>query len=64
MQQGIKIVSFEEAAKVIKTGDRVHLHSVALAPHKFINAMCDRGRNGEFYDVSIQHLHKKKAFLN
>ncbi|MRT91687.1 acetyl-CoA hydrolase/transferase family protein [Ancylomarina sp. 16SWW S1-10-2] len=57
MQQGIKIVSFEEAAKVIKTGDRVHLHSVALAPHKFIKAMCDRGRNGEFYDVAIQHLH-------
>ena len=57
MQQGIKIVSFEEAAKVIKSGDRVHLHSVALAPHKFIKAMCDRGRNGEIYDVAIQHLH-------
>jgi len=57
MQQGIKIVSFEEAAKVIKSGDRVHLHSVALAPQKFINAMCDRGRNGEIYDVTIQHLH-------
>jgi acyl-CoA hydrolase len=57
MQKEIKIVSFEEAAKVIKSGDRVHLHSVALAPHKFINAMCERGRNGEIYDVAIQHLH-------
>jgi len=57
MQQGIKTVSFEEAAKVIKSGDRVHLHSVALAPHKFINAMCERGRNGEIYDVTIQHIH-------
>ncbi len=57
MQQGIKTVSFEEAAKVIKSGDRVHLHSVALAPHKFIKEMCDRGRNGEIYDVTIQHIH-------
>ncbi|PKQ62543.1 4-hydroxybutyrate CoA-transferase [Labilibaculum filiforme] len=57
MHKEIKIVSFEEAAKVIKSGDRVHLHSVALAPHKFINAMCERGRRGEIYDVSIQHLH-------
>ncbi|BAX79807.1 acetyl-CoA hydrolase/transferase family protein [Labilibaculum antarcticum] len=57
MHKEIKIVSFEEAAKVIKSGDRVHLHSVALAPHKFIKAMCDRGRNGEIYDVAIQHLH-------
>ncbi len=57
MQKEVKIISFEEAAKVIKSGDRVHLHSVALAPHKFINAMCERGRNGEIYDVTIQHIH-------
>ena len=57
MHKEIKIVSFEEAAKVIKSGDRVHLHSVVLAPQKFINAMCERGRNGEIYDVAIQHLH-------
>ncbi|WP_372755045.1 acetyl-CoA hydrolase/transferase family protein [Labilibaculum sp.] len=57
MQKEIKTVSFEEAAKVIKSGDRVHLHSVALAPQKFINAMCERGRRGEIYDVAIQHLH-------
>lgn len=57
MRKEIKTVSFEEAAKVIKSGDRVHLHSVALTPHRFINAMCERGRNGEIYDVSIQHIH-------
>ncbi len=57
MRKEVKIVSIKEAAKVIKPGDRVHLHSVALAPHKFINAMCERGRNGEIYDVTIQHIH-------
>ena len=57
MRKEIKTVSIEEAAKVIKSGDRVHLHSVALAPHKFINAMCDRGRAGEICDVTIQHIH-------
>jgi len=57
MRKEIKTVSFEEAAKVIKSGDRIHLHSVAATPHKFISAMCDRGRKGEFYDVTIQHIH-------
>jgi acyl-CoA hydrolase len=57
MRKEINTVSFEEAAKVIKSGDRVHLHSVALTPHRFINAMCDRGRNKEIYDVTIQHIH-------
>ncbi|MEI7733555.1 MAG: acetyl-CoA hydrolase/transferase C-terminal domain-containing protein [Verrucomicrobiota bacterium] len=53
----MKIVSFQEAVKVIKTNDRVHIHSVACAPQKLIMAMCDRGRAGEFRNVRIQHLH-------
>ncbi len=52
-----KSVSAEEAVKVIKTGDRVHLSSVAVTPHKLIKAMVERGRNKEFYDVKIQHIH-------
>ncbi len=52
-----KAISAEEAVKVIKTGDRVHLSSVAVTPHKLIKAMVDRGRNKEFYDVKIQHIH-------
>ncbi|RUT73529.1 acetyl-CoA hydrolase/transferase family protein [Ancylomarina longa] len=61
MRKEIKTVSFEEAAKVIKSGDRIHLHSVAATPNKFISAMCDRGRKGEFYDVTIQHIHTEGA---
>lgn len=57
MYQGIKTVSFEEAVKVVKSGDRIHLHSVACAPLKLINALCERGRNGELKDVKFQHLH-------
>lgn len=57
MIQGIKTVSFEEAVKVVKSGDRVHLHSVACAPQGLIQALCARGRSGELRNVSIQHLH-------
>ncbi len=57
MRQPIKFVSAEEAVKVIKSGDRIHIHSVALAPQKLIKAMCERGKAGEFRGVKIQHLH-------
>ena len=52
-----KSVSAEEAVKVIKTGDRIHLSSVAVTPHKLIKAMVERVRNKEFYDVKVQHIH-------
>lgn len=53
----INIVTAEEAVKVIKSGDRIHIHSVACAPQKLIAAMCERGRRNEFRNVKIQHLH-------
>jgi acyl-CoA hydrolase len=57
MNHNIKFVSAEEAVKIIKSNDRIHIHSVACAPQKLIDAMCERGRNKEFYNVKIQHLH-------
>jgi acyl-CoA hydrolase len=57
MYQGIKTVSFSEAIQVVKSGDRVHIHSVACAPLGLIQALCDRGAAGELNNVSIQHLH-------
>lgn len=57
MYQGIKTVSFEEAVKVVKSGDRIHIHSVACAPQGLIQALCNRGRAGELRDVKLQHLH-------
>ncbi len=53
----IKFTTAEEAVKVIKSGDHIHLSSVASAPQCLIKAMCERGRNGEFKDVHIHHLH-------
>ncbi len=52
-----KSVSAEEAVKVIKSGDRVHLSSVAVTPHILIKAMVERGRRKEFSDVKVQHIH-------
>ncbi len=51
------IVSAEEAVKVVKTNNRIHLHSVACTPQKLIQALCERGRRKELANVRLQHLH-------
>ncbi len=53
----IKFTSAEEAVKVIKSNDRVHLSSVAVTPHHLIDAMVERGKNKEFKNIRIQHIH-------
>src|SRR5450759_2392715 len=53
----LNTMSPDEAVKVIKSGDHIHLSSVASSPQCLINAMCDRGRAGEFRNVHIHHLH-------
>ncbi|MEI6679433.1 MAG: acetyl-CoA hydrolase/transferase C-terminal domain-containing protein, partial [Mariniphaga sp.] len=53
----VKYVTANEAVKVIKSGDRVHLSGVAVTPHPLIKAMVERGRAGELVDVKIQHIH-------
>lgn len=53
----MKFISAQEAVKVIKTGDRVHLSSVAVTPHILIKAMEERGKRKEFKDVKVQHIH-------
>ncbi|MGF7139996.1 acetyl-CoA hydrolase/transferase family protein [Roseimarinus sediminis] len=55
--KAINFVSPEEAVKVIKSGDRVHLSGVAVTPHALIKPMVERGRRGEFKNVTIQHIH-------
>ncbi|MDE6482968.1 MAG: 4-hydroxybutyrate CoA-transferase [Rikenellaceae bacterium] len=57
MTPTIKFVSPQEAVKCIKSGDHVHLSSVASAPRILIEAMVERGRNGEFKNVHVNHLH-------
>ena len=53
----VKFTTAAEAVKVIKSGDHIHLSSVASAPQCLIKALCDRGRAGELKDVHIHHLH-------
>ena len=53
----IKFVSAEEAVKVVKSGDRIHMSSVAVTPHPLISALVERGRRQELRNVHIQHIH-------
>ncbi|MFV0592077.1 MAG: acetyl-CoA hydrolase/transferase family protein [Draconibacterium sp.] len=55
--KNIKFISAAEAVKVVKSNDRIHLHSVAVTPHPLIKALVERGRNKEFRNVRIQHIH-------
>ncbi|MGL4364857.1 MAG: acetyl-CoA hydrolase/transferase family protein [Bacteroidales bacterium] len=52
-----KAVSASEAVKAVKSGDHIHLSSVASAPQTLIKALCLRGDAGELRDVHIHHLH-------
>ena len=61
MTNPIHFTTPDEAVKVIKSGDHVHLSSVASAPQCLINAMCRRGEAGELKDVHIHHLHTEGA---
>ena len=57
MNYQIKFTTPEEAVKVVKSGDHVHLSSVASAPQCLIKALVERGANHEFENVHIHHLH-------
>lgn len=50
-----KYTSAEEAVKLINSGDRVYIHSVAAAPQPLINAMTARAP--ELENVEVVHLH-------
>ena len=57
MLKEIRYVSADEAVKVVKSGDHIHLSSVASAPRVLIEALCSRGESGELRGVRIHHLH-------
>ncbi len=50
-----EFISAEEAVSVIKSGDRVFIHSVAAAPRQLIEAMTNRAP--ELREVEVVHLH-------
>lgn len=51
----MKYTSSEEAVKQVKSGDRVYVHAVSMAPQKLIEALT--ARHEELRDVEITHLH-------
>jgi acyl-CoA hydrolase len=55
--KNLKIVTPDKAVSLIKSGDHLHLSSVASSPQCLVAAMCRRGRAGELRDVHIHHLH-------
>ena len=57
MKKEIRYVTADEAVRVVKSGDHVHLSSVASAPRLLIEALCRRGEAGELQNVKIHHLH-------
>lgn len=50
-------VTADEAVKVVKSGDHIHLSSVASVPHILIRALCRRADNGELKDLHFHHFH-------
>ncbi len=55
----MQVVSSEEAVRVIQSGDRVFIHSIAAAPQQLIRAMV--ARHAELCNVEIVHLHTEGA---
>lgn len=50
-----KFISADEAAKFVKSGDRVFIHSVAAAPAVLIRALTER--KDDLKNVELVHLH-------
>ena len=53
----IKYVSADEAVTAIRTGDHIHLGSIASVPHVLIEALCRRAERGEVEDLHFHHFH-------
>lgn len=51
----MKFVTPEEAVSIIQSNQRIFIHSVAMTPHRLIDAMMKR--SGELHDVELVHIH-------
>ena len=57
----IHFVSADEAVRCVKSGDHIHLSSVASVPHVLIKALCRRADAGEVEDLHFHHFHTEGA---
>ena len=53
--QGLPFISAAEAVRSVRSGDHLHLSSIASVPHILIEALCQRA--GELRDVHFHHFH-------
>ena len=53
--KALKYISAAEAVRAVRSGNHVHLSSIASVPHILIEALCARA--GELRDVHFQHFH-------
>ena len=53
--KALKYISAAEAVRAVRSGDHVHLSSIASVPHILIAALCARA--GELRDVHFHHFH-------
>jgi acyl-CoA hydrolase len=51
----MNIVSLEEAASIVKSGDRIFVQGAAMTPNTLINAICDRHK--DLKDVEVISIH-------
>lgn len=50
-------VTADDAVKAVRTGDHIHLSSVASVPHILIESLCRRADAGEVRDLHFHHFH-------
>ncbi len=53
--KGLTFISAREAVRCVRSGDHIHLSSIASVPHILIEALCERA--GELRDVHFHHFH-------
>ncbi|MBQ6253305.1 MAG: acetyl-CoA hydrolase/transferase family protein [Bacteroidales bacterium] len=61
MMKEIRYVSADEAVAAVRSGDHIHLGSVASVPHILIDALVRRADAGEVEDLHFHHFHTEGA---
>ncbi len=51
----LKFISADEAVRCVRSGDHIHLSSIASVPHILIDALCRRA--DELQDIHFHHFH-------
>lgn len=52
-----KVRTPDEAVSGIRTGDHIHLSSIASVPHILVEALCRRAKSGNISDLHFHHFH-------